>query len=71
MFIQIEGIDGAGKTTQVRRLKNTLNKMGYKTITIKEPDSTGFGLTIKKIIMSDTKRHRLADFYWCSCIFSC
>lgn len=63
MYIQIEGIDGAGKTTQVRRLKNTLNKMGYKTITVKEPDSTDFGLTMKKIIMSDIKRHRLADLF--------
>jgi len=63
MYIQIEGIDGAGKTTQVRKLKNALNRDGIKTISVKEPDHTQFGKSIKKVIMSKKARSPFTDMF--------
>jgi len=63
MYIQIEGIDGTGKTTQTRKLKNSFIKEGYKTISVKEPDSTQFGRSIKKIIMSNVVRSPFTDMF--------
>ncbi|MEM1587894.1 MAG: dTMP kinase [Candidatus Bathyarchaeia archaeon] len=41
LFIVIEGIDGAGKTTQSKLLQKELNKKGFKSIYTTEP-SKGF-----------------------------
>lgn len=46
MYITIEGIDGAGKTTLVSKLNLAFQERGYKVKKIKEPFNEG----IKKII---------------------
>ena len=36
MIIELEGIDGAGKTTQVRLLKQSLEENGHKVLIVKD-----------------------------------
>ncbi|MDH5807137.1 MAG: dTMP kinase [Candidatus Methanomethylicaceae archaeon] len=40
-FITIDGIDGAGGSTQVKMLVNKLNELGYSAIETKEPNPEG------------------------------
>ena len=42
MFITFEGIDGCGKTTQVKYLKNFFLEKGYNVIIIRESGSKIF-----------------------------
>ena len=37
LFIVFEGLDGAGKTTQISLLKTTLEHQGYTVVSLKEP----------------------------------
>jgi dTMP kinase len=48
-LIAIEGIDGAGKTTQTRMLNNKLCKKGYSAITFHEPTNGKWGEKIKEL----------------------
>ncbi|MBC7118451.1 dTMP kinase [Methanothermobacter tenebrarum] len=50
MYICIEGIDGAGKTTQCKLLKDWLDKNGYKVELIREPTQSPIGKLIRKIL---------------------
>jgi len=50
MYICIEGIDGAGKSTQCKLLKTWLDKNGYKTNIITEPTNSPIGKLIRKIL---------------------
>ena len=36
LFIVFEGLDGAGKTTQIDLLKTTLEQQGYTVVSLKE-----------------------------------
>lgn len=49
VLIVIEGIDGAGKSTQAKILKERLEKNGYDVILLKEPTSSKWGKEIKEI----------------------
>ena len=51
VLIAIEGIDGAGKTTQTNFLKNTLIAEGYEVISFKEPTNGKWGMKIKDIAL--------------------
>ncbi len=47
MFISLEGIDGSGKTTQARRLAESL---GPETLLIREPGGTEAGERIRELL---------------------
>ncbi len=47
ILIAIEGIDGAGKTTQVQLLKSALENAGQEVITSKEPTTGKWGRIIR------------------------
>lgn len=47
MYIVLEGIDGAGKSTQTELLRQWLEKQGYNTKTIVEPTDSSIGLLIR------------------------
>ena len=51
VLIAIEGIDGAGKTTQTNFLKKTLIAEGYEVISFKEPTDGKWGMKIKDIAL--------------------
>ena len=50
MFIQIEGIDGAGKTTQCELLKHWFELRGQEAVLVKELGSTALGRQVHRIL---------------------
>jgi dTMP kinase len=48
ILIAIEGIDGAGKTTQVRMMRKTLEDAGVPVVASKEPTSGQWGKVLKE-----------------------
>lgn len=49
-FVSFEGIDGAGKTTQVKRLAERLLALGYDLVVVREPGETRLGEEIRAIV---------------------
>ncbi len=59
MLIAIEGIDGAGKTTQAKRLVRWLKSKGVNACYTSEPTNSVLGRLIKKRLRSKDLDHRL------------
>ena len=51
-FISFEGIDGAGKTTQIELLKKRLEKNNYKVKVLREPGGMDISESLRKIILN-------------------
>ena len=51
-FISFEGLDGCGKTTQVRLLADTLNQRGVQVALLREPGGTPVGEAIRTLLLS-------------------
>lgn len=52
VFITLEGIEGAGKTTQVGRILEFMESQGYECISTREPGGTGIGAKIRAILLN-------------------
>ncbi|KUK41189.1 MAG: Thymidylate kinase [Clostridia bacterium 62_21] len=52
MFVVFEGIDGAGKTTQLHMLERALAARGYRPVVVREPGSTRIGEAIREVLLS-------------------
>ena len=50
-FITLEGLDGCGKTTQLRFIEEWLEKRGDKFVSTFEPGGTHFGKTIRRVLL--------------------
>ena len=50
-FITFEGLDGSGKTTQLRRLAASLESEGHKVVTLRNPGDTALGDRIRSILL--------------------
>ncbi|KHO61500.1 thymidylate kinase [Thermoanaerobacter uzonensis DSM 18761] len=50
-FISFEGIDGCGKTTQIKFLKEYLLKQGYNILVLREPGGTKVGEKVRDILL--------------------
>jgi dTMP kinase len=50
-FITFEGLDGSGKTTQLRRLASTLTEQGYNVVTLRQPGGTALGDRIRGLLL--------------------
>ncbi len=60
MYIVFEGIDGAGKSTQIELLKEWLEANGYEVETLVEPTGSEVGKLIRKILLrSDSTTDRI------------
>lgn len=49
VLITFEGVEGSGKTTQMRRLELWLRRRGYRVERTGEPDGTALGLGIRRL----------------------
>ena len=52
LFITFEGVDGCGKTTQIKLLDEYLRKSGYKTLLTREPGAKGLGEKLREILLN-------------------
>ena len=50
-LITFEGVDGSGKSTQIKLLSKTLNNKGIKNIIIREPGGTSVSEKIRDILL--------------------
>ena len=57
LLLAVEGIDGTGKSTQVRRLAETLREDGYPVVVTREPTDGPYGRQIRDFF---AKRHQLS-----------
>ncbi len=54
MLITFEGIDGAGKSTQVRKLKRYLQERGREVLTLREPGGTPVAEQIRELLLESS-----------------
>lgn len=60
-LITIEGVEGAGKSTQVARLGAWLERLGLAVVTTAEPDGTPLGLGVRRLLEAPTEPDPLAE----------
>jgi dTMP kinase len=69
MFICFEGIDGSGKTTQIKLLQEYLSQLSVEHIVVREPGGTKAGEEIRRILLHSDFRlqpeSELLLFYGC------
>jgi dTMP kinase len=52
MFFSFDGIDGVGKSTQVRLFAEALRKRGLDVVVCRDPGSTPLGETVRELLLS-------------------
>src|SRR5216683_4228871 len=50
-FITFEGLDGTGKSTQLRKLAKALRAAGFKVVETREPGGTPTGEKIRRVLL--------------------
>lgn len=56
LYIAVEGIDGSGKTTQVKKLSEYFKSQGREVIVTREPRKQGFiGDLVHKVLLGEVK----------------
>lgn len=62
MFITFEGIEGSGKSLQIARAYDYVQRKRLKCILTREPGGTDFGLALRKVLLGTDGCHREP---WC------
>ena len=60
-FITFEGLDGSGKTTQLRRLATSLTDGGHHVVTLRQPGGTALGDRIRGILLDSKSEATLGQ----------
>lgn len=61
-FISLEGIEGAGKSTQIIKLKEYLESKDFRVLVLREPGGTIFGEKLRSAVLASNKElHPLAE----------
>jgi len=68
-FITFEGLDGSGKSTQLRRLKEWLQSNGLKVTATRQPGGTRVGDRIRGLLL-DSRTDNLSSFAELGLMFS-
>lgn len=53
LFITVEGIEGAGKTTHINFVVNYLRAAGHEVVSTREPGGTAMGEAIRSVVLGD------------------
>ena len=53
-FITFEGLDGTGKSTQMRKLADVLRAAGHKVVETREPGGTATGEKIRRVLLDSS-----------------
>ena len=53
VLITFEGVEGSGKSTQMRLLARWLRRQGYPVEQTREPDGTSFGVAVRRLFERD------------------
>lgn len=61
VFIAFEGGEGAGKSTQARRLSDTLREHGFCAVLLREPGSTELGEYLREYLVAERPVSPLAE----------
>jgi dTMP kinase len=63
MFFSFDGVDGTGKSTQIRLLADALRERGRQVVTCRDPGGTALGEQLRNILLGhhDTRIHRRAE----------
>ena len=62
VFITIEGVEGAGKSTQMLHLSEHLRRLGLPLVVSKEPGGTALGRELRRLLL---ERHASGET-WCA-----
>lgn len=61
-FLSFEGIEGAGKSTQIIRVKDYLESKNFRVLVLREPGGTPFGEKLRSAILNTkTALHPVAE----------
>jgi dTMP kinase len=58
-FITFEGLDGSGKTTQLRRLAASLTEQGHQVVTLRQPGGTALGDRLRGVLLDSRSESEL------------
>ncbi len=61
MFITFEGVEGSGKSTQIKLLENHLIKRGYNTLVTRQPGGSVLGKNIRELILDPEQQDKPSD----------
>jgi dTMP kinase len=56
VFITLEGLDGSGKTTQIKRLAAWLTRRGQQPVLLRQPGGTVIGDRIRELLLDSRSR---------------
>jgi dTMP kinase len=61
-FLSLEGIEGSGKSTQIKEIESFVQSKGLRVLTLREPGGTVFGEKLREAILkSETPLEPLAE----------
>jgi dTMP kinase len=69
-FITFEGLDGSGKSTQIRVLAERLRAVGHEVFETAEPGGTPIGRKIRRILLDNTN-HEITPIAEMLLMFAC
>ena len=63
MFFSFDGVDGVGKSTQIRLLAEALRERGREVVTCRDPGGTALGERLREILLNHhaTRIHRRSE----------
>jgi dTMP kinase len=57
MFFSFDGVDGVGKSTQIRLFAEWLRKRGHAVVACRDPGSTALGEAVRSILLDRSELH--------------